>query len=152
MSLERSADGRSFTSIQDQTATATRCLQGFNYTDNTPLAGYNYYRLKTVTPDGKVVYSTIVVLLNKDKGFELISLAPNPVKNNAILSLTTVKGGKIEISVSDVAGKVISKQSTIVIAGNNPINMNFANLSAGTYIITAINAEGELKTTRFVKF
>ena len=84
-------------------------------------------------------------------GFELISIAPNPVQNTAILSLTTVKGGKIEISVSDVSGKIISKQSTIVIAGNNPINMNLASLKAGTYIITALNAEGEIKTTRFVK-
>ena len=90
-------------------------------------------------------------MLNKDEGFELISLAPNPVQNTAVLSLTTVKGGKIEISVSDVSGKIISKQSTIVIAGNNPINMNFAALGAGTYIITAVNAEGEIKTTRFVK-
>ena len=127
-------------------------MAGFNYVDATPLEGYNYYRLKTVTIDRKVKYSTIVVLLNKDKGFELISLAPNPVQNTAILSLTTVKGGKIEISVRDVAGKVISKQSTIVIAGNNPVTMNFAALGAGSYIITAVNAEGELKTIRFVKF
>ena len=91
-------------------------------------------------------------MLNKDKGFELISLAPNPVQNTAVLSLTTVKGGKIEITVNDVAGKVISKQSTIVIAGNNPVTMHFAALGTGTYIITAVNAEGELKTIRFVKF
>ena len=151
MSLERSADGRNFKSIQDQTATATRCLQSFNYVDATPLAGYNYYRLKTVTLDGKVKYSTIVVLLNKEKGFELISIVPNPVQNTAILSLTSVKGGKIELSVSDLAGKVISKQSKVVIAGNNPINMNFESLGAGTYIITAVNADGDIKTTRFVK-
>ena len=91
-------------------------------------------------------------MLNKEKGFELISLAPNPVKSTSILSLTTVKGGRIDINVSDLTGKVISKQSVVVIAGNNPITMNFATFSAGTYIITAVNAEGELKTTRFVKF
>ncbi len=152
LSLERSADGRNFTSIDDQTASAVRCLQGFNYTDNKPLSDYNYYRLKTTSPDGKISYSTIVVLLNKEKGFELISLAPNPVKTTSILSLTTVKGGKIEINVSDITGKVVSKQSVVVIAGNNPITMNFAALGAGTYVITAVNAEGEIKTTRFVKF
>jgi hypothetical protein len=30
--------------------------------------------------------------------------------------------------------------------------MNFAALSAGTYIITAVNADGDIKTTRFVKY
>lgn len=152
MSLERSGDGRNFKSIKDQTATATRCLQGFNYTDVSPLAGYNYYRLKTVTLDGKVKYSSIVTLLNREKGFELISLAPNPVKTTSTLSLTTVKGGKVDISVSDVTGKVVSKQSTVVIAGNNPINMNFSTLAAGTYNITVVNGENEIKTMRFVKF
>ncbi len=152
ISLERSADGRSFTAIQDQNATAARCLQGFNYTDVSPLSGANYYRLKITTPDGQFRYSTIVVLLNKQKGFELISLAPNPVKNSAMLTLTSAKSGKIDIAVSDIGGKIVALQNVTVIAGNNPIDMNFTNLGAGTYSITAINADGERKTIRFVKY
>ncbi len=152
ISLERSADGRSFIAIQDQNATAARCLQGFNYTDVSPLSGANYYRLKITTPDGQFRYSTIVVLLNKQKGFELISLAPNPVINSAMLTLTSAKPGKIDIAVSDIEGKIVALQNVTVIAGNNPIDMNFTNLGAGTYSITAINADGERKTIRFVKY
>jgi hypothetical protein len=152
ISLERSADGRSFKSINEENALAVRCLQAFDYTDASPLAGANYYRLKLTTPTGEVSYSKIVVLLNKEKGFELISIAPNPVKNTAILTLTTIKGGKIDIAVSDVTGKIVAKQILTVIAGNNPVNMDFASLGAGTYMITAINADGEIKTTRFVKY
>ena len=150
--LERSGDGRNFKAINSQTETAARCLQGFNYTDATPLAGMNYYRLKTITPDGDFRYSVIVALLNKDKGFELVSIAPNPVKANAVLSVTTVKGGKMTIAVSDMTGKVVMTQSVTVIAGNNPVNMNFSTLGAGTYNITVVNAENEMKTTRFVKY
>ncbi|MFC4262015.1 T9SS type A sorting domain-containing protein [Ferruginibacter yonginensis] len=150
--LERGADGRNFTSIQDQVATAVRCLQGFNYTDVAPLAGANYYRLKVISLDGTFRYSSIVVLLNKEKGFELISLAPNPVKTTAVLTLTTTKGGKVDINVTDVTGKVVMKQSTTIIAGNNPINMNFSQLGAGSYQITAVNAEGEIRSTRFIKY
>jgi hypothetical protein len=54
--------------------------------------------------------------------------------------------------VNDLTGKQVAKKSVIVIAGNNPINLNFSALGAGTYIITALNAEGELKTTKFVKY
>ena len=150
--LERSADSRDFKSIQDQTATAVRCAQGFNYTDVTPLAGINYYRLKTISPDGSFKYSSIVALLNKEKGFELISVAPNPVKDNTILTLTSVKGGKVNISVSDASGKIIFTQSEIIIAGNNPVPMNFATLAAGTYNIKVINGDNEIKSTRFVKY
>jgi hypothetical protein len=152
LTLERSADGRNFKTINDQNATATRCLQGFDYTDLLPLGGANYYRLKVTSTTGKVYYSTIVVLLNKEKGFELISVAPNPTKNIAILTLTSVKAGNMSIVITDITGKVVAKQTVNVIAGNNPIDMNFATLGAGTYTIAATNAEGEVKTTRFVKY
>jgi hypothetical protein len=152
LALERSTDGRNFKTINDQNATATRCLQGFDYTDATPLAGANYYRLKVTSTTGRSYYSTIVVLLNKEKGFELISVAPNPTKNIAILTLTSVKAGNINLVITDVIGKVVVKQTLNVIAGNNPLDMNFAILGAGTYTIAATNAEGEVKTTRFVKY
>jgi len=152
MTLERGSDGRNFKPIQDQNATAVRCQQEFNFTDNTPLSGMNYYRLKTVSPDGLVKYSVIVALLNRDKGFEFVSVAPNPVKNAATLTITTVKGGKMDIAVSDLNGKILLKQSITVIAGNNSVNMNFESLSAGTYQISGIGTDGEIKTTRFVKY
>jgi hypothetical protein len=152
LALERSTDGRNFKTINDQNATTTRCLQGFDYTDAVPLAGANYYRLKVIATTGRSYYSTIVVLLNKEKGFELISVAPNPTKNIAILTLTSVKAGNINLVITDVIGKVVVKQTVNVIAGNNPLDMNFAILGAGTYTIAATNAEGEVKTTRFVKY
>ncbi len=152
ISLERSSDGRSFKSINEENALAVRCLQAFDYTDASPLAGANYYRLKLTAPTGEVSYSRIVVLLNKEKGFELISIAPNPVKSTAILTLTSVKAGKIDIAVNDVTGSIVAKQTITVIGGNNLVTMDFATLGAGTYVITAKNADGEIKTTRFVKY
>ena len=149
--LERSADGRNFRSIDEQNASATRCLQGFNYTDRAPLAGINYYRLKIITPDGAFRYSTIVALLNKDKGFEFVSLAPNPVLSTSVLTLTTVKGGKMDIEVTDITGKLVMKQTVVVIAGNNILNMNFAALGSGIYNISAVNTDAEIKTIRFIK-
>jgi Secretion system C-terminal sorting domain len=152
LTLERSADGANFKMISEQNATATRCLQDFNYVDASPLAGKNFYRLKITSVDGAFRYSSVVVLLNKEKGFELISVAPNPVRDFTALTLTTVKAGKMDLSVSDITGKIVAKQTVTVIAGNNLIDMNFATLGAGTYMITAINADGEVKTTRFVKY
>jgi CARDB len=152
LSLERSGDGRIFSSIQDQSATDTRCLQAFNYVDATPLVGANYYRVKITSPDGSFKYSSIVLLLNKEKGFELISVAPNPLKDNAVLTLTSAKAGKINLLVSDLAGKIIEKKIIAVFAGNNVIDVNFATYGAGTYTIVASSAEGETKTMKFVKY
>ena len=150
--LERSADGRKFKSIQEQIVSAILCTQGFSYTDAAPPTCINYYRLKTISPDGAFRYSVIVALINKDKGFELISVAPNPVRTTTVLSISSVKAGKMMIAVSDMTCKMIMTENITVIAGNNPIIMNFATLGAGTYNIKVINAGNEIKVTRFMKY
>jgi Secretion system C-terminal sorting domain len=150
--LERSADGRNFTTLQQQVASAVRCSQSFSYVDASPVSGINYYRIKIITPQGDFRYTSIIALLNKGKGFELISIAPNPVKNSALLSLSSAIAGKVDMTIVDFAGKTISKQSIKIIAGNNPIPMNVETLAAGTYTIIVKNEEGEIKTSRFIKY
>jgi hypothetical protein len=151
MELERSTDGRSFRSINSQTETAARCLQPFNFTDISPLPGLNYYRLKSVDIDGKINYSNIVALLNNDKGFEIVSLVPNPVKEEATLSVTSATKSIIEIVVTDISGKQLSKQRVSLIAGNNLLPLSVRNLPAGSYQVTGITEDGASRTLRFVK-
>ncbi|RYE11943.1 MAG: T9SS type A sorting domain-containing protein, partial [Sphingobacteriales bacterium] len=136
MQLERSADGRRFQTISSQTETSLRCLQPFNYSDAAPLAGINYYRLKSIDADGKVSYSTIVALLNKEIGFEMVSLVPNPVRSEATLSITSATKSIMELVVTDVNGKQLNKQRVSLIAGNNLLPISVSNLAAGTYQVT----------------
>ena len=149
---ERSRDGKLFEMFTEQTATEIRCLQAFNYTDTKPLTGANYYRLKTITPDGKLTYSNIVVLLNKANGFELISIAPNPIKDNAVINITTVKAGQFVFSLTDMTGKIVSKKLQEVAEGNSLITMNFSTIHAGIYALKIIAADGGVKTIKFVKY
>lgn len=149
--LERSADGRNFKTINTQSATASRCLQPFSFTDASPMAGINYYRLKTIDIDGKINYSTIVALLNKDKGFEIVSIMPNPVATKAMLSISSAQKSTMEIIITDLAGKQLNKQRVVLIAGSNQVPLNLINLAAGTYQVTGITDQGERKSVRFVK-
>lgn len=153
MTLERSADGRNFTDIYSITAEAARCLQPFDNVDASPLNGLNYYRLKMVDADGKVTYSTIIALLNRASGFDIVGIIPNPVpkSGNAILNVTSAQKGKLQIVVTDMAGKQLLSQVQELIAGSNPIAMKLQSLSAGVYQITAHTSDGSSKTVRFVK-
>jgi hypothetical protein len=151
LTLERSSDGRHFEGISSATETAARCQQPFSYSDLSPLAGINYYRLKSIDIDGTISYSNVVALLNKDKGFEIVSLAPNPVKDEAILSVTSAERAVMEIVVSDLNGKQISKQRLSLIAGNNQVPLNLRNVAAGTYQVTGLTADGQVRSLRFVK-
>ncbi len=152
LNLERSSDARNFGSIYSITATALRCQQPFDYTDVQPLNGMNYYRLNMMDADAKITYSNIIALLNATRGFELISIAPNPVIGNTFkLNATAATPTKMEMVISDMEGRILSRQTISLIAGYNSIDMNISNLAAGTYNIYGTTADNRSRVIRFVK-
>ena len=153
ITLERSADARNYDGINTLTADALRCNQPFDYTDTNPLKGMNYYRLKMVDADGKVTYSSIVALLNAVKGFDIVSIAPNPVTNdgNFKLNIASAQSSKMEIIIIDMQGRIVNRQKIAVAAGSNIIPMNAGNLAAGTYTIYGLMDGDKSRVIRFVK-
>ena len=149
--LERSSDGRNYSSIYSIFATAVRCQQPFNYTDNQPVKGINYYRLKMTDADGKITYSTVVSLLNAVKGIEIMNIAPNPVVNSAFnLKVSAASKEQMEIVISDMQGRILQKQFVSLIAGFNNIPMNVKNLAAGTYQLFGNTTDVKTRVLRFV--
>jgi hypothetical protein len=151
LSIERSSEGNSFTSITSINADAIRCLQPFYYTDNSPLPGTNYYRLKMTDADGKITYSNKVVLLNKETGFEMTGISPSVVNSNALLNVTAAQNMQLNIIVTDLMGRVVQKNNYTIVAGNNKIAMNFSGLASGNYQITGFATREKTKTIRFIK-
>jgi hypothetical protein len=152
MILERSADSRNFSSIYSITADAARCQQPFDHTDADPLKGMNYYRLKNIDADGKITYSTIVALLNATKGFDIVSIAPNPVtQGNFKLNVASAQDSKMELVIFDMQGRLVNRQTVAVMAGSNMIPVQVANLSSGTYTIYGMIGEDRSRIIRFVK-
>ncbi len=151
LTLERSRDQRSFTAINNINATSLRCLSPFSYVDAAPLTGINYYRLKSVDADGKITYSNVVAIINKDKGFEIVNLAPNPVRDAASLNVSSATAARLEIIITDVNGKQLQKQTAQMVAGSNLVPLNTSKLAAGSYQVTLITQDGDKSTLRFVK-
>jgi len=152
MTLERSSDARNYSGMYTITADAARCQQPFDHTDTNPLKGMNYYRLKIVDVDGKVTYSTTVALLNAVKGFDMVSIAPNPVVSNHFkLNVASAQAGKMEVVIFDMQGRLVNRQTLTLIAGYNSMPVNVANLAPGTYTIKGSMADDQSKVLRFVK-
>lgn len=152
MVLERSSNDHNYTAIYSITADAARCNQPFDHTDANPLNGMNYYRLKITDVDGKITYSTTVAILHADKGFEIISIAPNPVVGDAFkLNVASAQVGKTEISIFDMQGRLVRRQTISLAAGFNSVPVNISGVSAGTYTIRSGMEDGQIKVIRFVK-
>jgi len=152
ITLERSSDGRSFSSLYSITASATRMLLPFNYSTNNLLKGTNYYRLKMVDDNGVVTYSAIVALLNSSKGFELVNITPNPVTEGRFkLNISAAEQLKMEVVVTDMAGRVVSKQTNTLISGFNAVEVNVNQLANGMYQVMGIIDGERTKAFKFVK-
>lgn len=152
ISLERSADSRSFVSLNTITADAARCAQPFDQTDAQPLPGMNYYRLKLTDADGKISYSNIIALLNATKGFDILNISPNPVTGSTMkLNVASATATRLEILIVDLAGRVMNRQSLKLVAGFNSFDINIANLSKGTYQVNGMSAEEKPAMVSFVK-
>ena len=84
--IERSADARIFSEIgQVKGAGTTQEPQSYTFTDERPLAGTNYYRLRQVDYDGTESFSPVVSVVFGKSGN--ITLAPSPATDRVRIQL-----------------------------------------------------------------
>jgi len=145
LEIERSANGRSFTSL------ATVATTSIYFDDNQLLAATNYYRLKMTDVNGKISYSITIALINGKRGFDMISILPTVVNSNATLNVTTAQKTRLDLVITDASGRKIQQMKYTVNAGSSQLPLNLVRLSTGVYVVTAHTPEGDIKTLRFVK-
>jgi hypothetical protein len=153
--VERSLDGRSFTSIAfvaskgDNGNSSVNLDYGYN---DKAIVGVTYYRLKQVDRDGKYNYSNVVTLSRKGTEIVLSSVYPNPATVELNLKITSPRAEKLTIVVTDLTGKVVMQRPAAVVTGDNIERLNVSALAAGSYILKAVCGNGcETAVHKFVK-
>lgn len=109
--VERSANGRDFTSIAQQLPTSNQNNRAdYSAFDATPGQGANFYRIRAEEITGKVAYSK-VLSVNRDKNKQGLSVYPNPVTGSRVtISLSNIKEGKYDLRILNVSGQDVYKQ------------------------------------------
>lgn len=111
-SVERSANGRDFTSIATQLPTSNLNDRA-DYTafDANPVQGTNYYRIRAIEVTGKEVYSKVLaVTIGKDASG--LRLYPNPVTDKQVtINLANLKRGAYDLRVVSVSGQDIFRKT-----------------------------------------
>ena len=151
LTLERSADQRTFSPVYELSTNQQRCLQPFAYTDTKALNGINYYRIKMTEANGTYTYSNIVALMNKNKGSEIVNIAPNPTRGQFKMNIITATAENMDVVISDMQGRIVSRRTVKLIAGLNTLNMEATTLSSGSYVLYGISSEGKTNRVVFVK-
>jgi SdrD B-like domain/Secretion system C-terminal sorting domain len=144
-----STDGRTFTSIATLAATANQS-DNYNAIHSNPVAGLNYYRIKSIDKDGSVSYSDIRKV-NFGKGGDVI-IYPNPVQTGVInITLTgNMIGKSATVSIVSMDGKLISQQQ--IANTNQTETIDVSKLASGSYIVRLItNTEVVNKTIQVIR-
>lgn len=150
--LQRSTDGRNFTTVNSIKADRVRCEQPFDYTDNNFTAGAtNYYRLRIIDADGKPSISRVVAIINKAKGVVFAQLLPSVVSSKATLIISAAANETIAMTITDMNGRMVQQLRVAVQPGTNNVHINTAALTAGVYQLTGVSADGSTNSLRFIK-
>jgi chondroitin AC lyase len=129
-SIERSDNGNGFSNLLRQKAVG-KGDNNYQIFDETPLSGFNYYRLKMFDKDGRYTYSNIIRL--KNNSTVSFSIFPNPAKSN--LTVTHPAGDQNSyIRLSQTDGKILLTQRISV--GTLQSTLNISALTPGIYFIT----------------
>lgn len=133
--IERSEDGIYFTAIStiDGSGNST-WLINYSNTDNNPINGISYYRLKQTDFDENFTFSAIKAVFFDKKQDENVIIYPNPTKDNLTIRLNnSFEEGSIEIIIYSAYSQVVLKQLINNFSQEATILTN--TLSKGTYII-----------------
>ena len=136
--VQRSSDGQNwqiigFVNSKAANGNSAQPLS-YQYTDNAPLSGINYYRLQQQDLDGTVGYSGVV---NINFGILQPTIRPNP----ASTQFTVTVGANSNFQLINIGGSIILKGS--LKAGDN--NINVSSLADGVYVLHVV-AGNSVKT------
>ncbi len=145
--IERSTNQTDFEQIHFEKGNGNTIEQvDYSFTDERPLDGVNYYRLKQIDFDGAFEYSDIVSV--DFKGQTTIKLFPNPSTDK--LTITGDISELVTLKIIDLNGKVLY-QSEQFFAEQADIDLDA--IPSGSYILQIIstNKQSTLSTMSFVK-
>lgn len=153
--VERSTNNMDYQLIGEVKAAGNSSKEiNYSFVDQKPdMEHINYYRIKEVDNDGKYVYSEIRNVLmdmiaNVDAN-HILTVIPNPAVDNILIRSNQMVDAKYEVNIYNIEGKLVKRYGSIN-SSDGRMELNVSELSYGTYIIKAVNANGVNLSAKFM--
>ena len=150
--VEKSADGISFEKVSTVKATGTSTVGSpYNWLDETPFSGNNYYRIRSINTDGKFDY-TSAVLVKMEKLVSGIRIYPNPVTDGIIgAEFKNMDAGIYSVRLINSHGQTIINKTVNHAAGTSMENIKSDyKLPAGVYQLEVISPQKEINLVKVI--
>ena len=134
--VERSNDAVRFTKIGNLAAAGNSSFPiSYNFTDNNPAKGMNYYRLKQIDVDGRFIYSPARLVMFDGLDAATVKYYPNPTNGILFIELSSVNINEATIiNITNASGVVLNQYKIASISGNK-IQVDLSRYAKGTYFI-----------------
>ena len=139
--IQKSADGINFSKTGIVPA-LNKGAANYEWTDGHPFEGNNYYRIQSVSRDGKINYTQIVKVV-MGKITANISVSPNPVIDGVIhLRFKNQSPGIYTSRLFNSLGQLISSNKITVAEISNEQSISIKHLPKGIYQLEIIKPTG----------
>jgi hypothetical protein len=145
----KSMDGISFTEIGKVNAAGNSTgLRGYQFMDNTPANGINYYKLKQVDMDGRFVYSkNIAVNFGiPSEGLRLVSTTDNAIT----VSMHSNKNEPASVLLSGLDGKTLHQRQVMLTEGMNQIQIP-ASINRGDIGVVVLRTHQQVSSIKVMR-
>jgi hypothetical protein len=149
--IQRSGDGSTFEDAGQVEATGRGQETDYSWTDQTPLPGKSYYRLK-ILEDGSTYYSRIAAILSNGQGLDIVKLYTPDGQSGLIMEVSMKKPQQLTISVINATGVKVRKLSATGISPSSTISVSLSGMAAGQYFVQVATADGKTAVRGFIKF
>ena len=133
--LEKSIDGINFSDLTTVFAAknSTKTAK-YEFIDNTPFNGNNYYRLKTNDLDGSSRYDGSIIVVNMERN-GLVKFFPNPTTGKMTIKLHSETEIDAHLRIFNVLGEAVKDLSLTFSKGENWLPIDVSELPNGTYFL-----------------
>ena len=149
--VQRSKDGIEFEDINRQKAKGGLDIKvDYSYRDYSPYHGTNFYRLKEVTYDGVITYSSVKSIASTKYSFNSFKMYPNPSQGeNVIIHFDIESKASSSIEVYDMMGKLYVKKEVGLSKGGNNVNLEIEGFEKGMYFVM-MNVNNEIYRSQLI--
>lgn len=132
--VERSSDGISFNAVGlvDGAGNSTALLH-YSFTDNDPLQGISYYRLRQTDFNGQYSFSNIEAV--SFDGVEIIAVYPNPAEDELSFLLSSNDEADVKVEIIDKLGRILHSETRHIDEAVTEHSVNVEPYPAGVYLI-----------------
>ncbi len=136
--IERSTDGRNFAQVG--VVSAANRSSAYSWFDASPVAGDNFYRIKSI--EGGSGKYTAIMKVSVGKGAASFVIAANPVRNGSLtVQLSGLEKGMYALRLYNNAGQQVATQALAIEGSSLSQTIALPSLSRGRYTVQLSNGK-----------